>query len=159
MPKDLIRRCVLILIADGFEETETITWLSLVRQAGLCIKSVGLTRGLVNGAHGISLKPDLALGELEPWLNTTAIRAVILPGGEASLARLEADPRTHKLLHRVIEQEGQIVTGPDCMPMIQAAVRRGSETGKVDDGAAPVLVCGPERSLETWAQDLVRRLI
>jgi 4-methyl-5(b-hydroxyethyl)-thiazole monophosphate biosynthesis len=150
---------VLILIADGFEETETIIWLSLVRQAGLCIKSVGLTRGLVSGAHGISLKSDLALSELEPWLNTTAIRAVILPGGEASLARLEADPRTHKLLRRVVEQNGQIVTGSDCMPMVQAAARRGSQLREIDDDRpAPLLVCDPERSLEVLVQDLIRRL-
>lgn len=159
MPKDLTRRCVLILIADGFEETETITWLSLVRQAGLCIKSVGLTRGLVNGAHGISLKPDLALGELEPWLNTTAIRAVILPGGEASLARLEADPRTHRLLYWVVDQGGQIVANPVCMPMVQAIAKRSNKTGGIDTAPMPLLVGDPHQSPAIRIQDLIRQLI
>jgi putative intracellular protease/amidase len=150
---------VLILIADGFEETETITWLSLVRQAGLCIKSVGLTRGLVSGAHGISLKPDLALAELEPWLNTTAIRAVVLPGGGPSLARLEADPRTHRLLRWVMEQGGQIIANPEGMPMVQAVARRGNEIGEIDAGPRLLLVGEPHQAPEVLVQDLIRQLI
>ncbi len=56
--KDVNPRGALIILADGFEEIEAIVFLSLWRQAGLYIQSVGLTSGLVGGAHGIWMMPD-----------------------------------------------------------------------------------------------------
>lgn len=158
--RDSIQRCVLILIADGFEETETVMWLSTLRQAGLCVKSVGLTSGLVSGVHGIWLMPDLAFADLEPWLTTTAISLVILPGGKRSIARLEADPRVHELLRQVVEQCGQIVTGPEGLPLSRIAATWGSDRRGADAApASPLLLHDPEKSPEVFAQDLIRRLL
>lgn len=150
--------CVLIITADGFEETETIIWLSTMRQAGICIKSIGLTSGLVSGAHGIWLRPDLAFADLDHWLNTWAISLVILPGGWRSLARLEADPRVHQLLRQVVVQRGQIVTGPEGLPIPRAALG-GQEPGEVDKTLeSAVLLRDPAKALEAFVQDLIWRL-
>jgi putative intracellular protease/amidase len=150
---------VLILISDGFEELETITWLTALRQAGLCVKTVGLTRGLVSGAYGIWLKPDLTFADLDHFLDTTSIRLVILPNGGQSLAGLEADPRVHKLLRQVVEQRGQIVTDPEGLPILRAAAVWGSESGEADDNPeASVLLRDQEKSPEVFALHLIRRL-
>lgn len=154
------QRCVLIIIADGFEEVDTIVWLSGIRQAGLCVKSVGLTSGLVSGVHGIWLMPDLLLADLDHLLKTTGISLVILPRGEQSLARLEADPRVHKLLHQVVEQGGQIVTTSEGLPISQTAVAWDNVSGDTDDGQnGLILLHDPAISLEAFAQDLIRRLL
>lgn len=153
------QRCVLIILADGFEEIETIIWLSTLRQAGLCVKSVGVTTGLLSGAHGIWLMPDLTFSDLENLIKTTTISLVILPGEEQSLARLEAEPRLYKLLHQVIEQQGQIVTSSEGLQILRAAAvwdNGPEEMGH--DREEPVLLRDLTRPVEAFAQELIRRL-
>lgn len=160
IPRESTQRCVLMLIADGFEEAETIVLLSALRQAGLCVKCVGLTSGLVSSAHGVWLRPDLAFADLDPLLQTTAISLLILPRGKLCLARLEADPRVHKLLGRVIEQQGQIVTGPDGLPLARAAAVKNTEPEEPEgDWAGPLVLYNSAKSLETFVQNLIRRLL
>ncbi len=156
--KGVNQRCVLVIIADGFDEAETIVFLSLLRQAGLCVKSVGLTSGLVSSVHGVWLKPDLTLADLDGPTDTPSISAVILPEGRQSLARLEADPRVHRLLRRVVAQRGRIVTGHDGLQVARAAGVLLNEPRELDDDSMPVLLRKPEQSLGTFARDLIRRL-
>jgi hypothetical protein len=152
------RRCALIIIADGFEETETIIWLSTLRQAGLCIKSVGLTSGLVSGAHGIWLRPDLGFADLDHWLKTTGLSPIILPDGEQSLARLEADPRVHELLRQVVKQRGQIITGSEGLRLVRIAVEGDTKAGGPKDSFPEiVLLRDSTEAWESFAQNLVQR--
>lgn len=135
-------------------------WLSTLRQAGLCVKSVGLTSGLVSGVHGIRLMPDLAFADLESLLTTTAISLVILPGGKRSIARLEADPRVHGLLRQVVGHCGQIVTGPEGLSLSRIAATCRSEAGGTDPAREPPLLLHDlEKSPEVFAHDLIRRLL
>jgi hypothetical protein len=153
------KKCALVLVVDGFEEREAIVFLSLLRQAGLCAKSVGLTSGLVSSAHGVLLMPDLTLSDLDHWADTPSIGAVVLPEGRQSLARLETDPRVHKLLRQVVAQDGQIVTSREGLRVPRAAGLWGDELEQVDNGPrVPVLLREPNQSPETLAQDLIRRL-
>lgn len=160
LPEDTNQeRCALVVIADGFEETEVTVFLSLMRQAGLCVKSVGLTSGLIGSARGVWLMPDLTLTDLDRFTKTTSISAIILPEGGQSLARLEADPRVHRLLRQVVAQQGRIATSQEGLRVLRAAAMWGNEPGEADDGrGTSVLLREPGQSLETFAQDLVRRL-
>ncbi len=71
--KNTDQRCTLLIIADGFEEAEAVTILSALRQAGVCIKCVGLTSGLIGGAHGVWVRPDLTMADLDQAANTLSI--------------------------------------------------------------------------------------
>jgi hypothetical protein len=156
--KDAGQRCALVIIADGFEEVETIVLLSALRQAGLCVKSVALTNGLVGGAHGVWLMPDLILTDLD-LMDTTSINLVILPEGGRSLSRLEADPRVHQLLRQVVARRGQIATSLEGLRVPRAAAVWVSESGEANDNQkSPVLLRDPRQSPEAFAQELVRRL-
>ncbi len=153
------KRCALIVIADGFEETETFVFLSFLRRAGLCVKSVGLTSGLVSSAHGVRLMPDLTFSDLDSLTRTTAISAIILPEGRKSLDKLETDPRVHRLLRQVVAQSGQIVTGRDGLRVPRVAAVWAGERGESNDNhRMPVLLREPGQSLEAFAQELARRL-
>jgi putative intracellular protease/amidase len=157
--RDLNKRCALIIIADGFEEIETVTVLTLMRQAGLCIKSVGLTSGPVSGAHGVWVVPDLTLADVERLTDVTSISAVILPDGKQSLARLEADPRVHRLLRQVVAQRGQIATGRNGLKVVRAATVWDKVSAEVDNAfRVPVLVREWKQSAEKFVQELTRRL-
>jgi hypothetical protein len=156
--KDASQNCALVIIADGFEEVETIVLLSALRQAGLCVKSVALTNGLVGGAHGVWLMPDLILTDLD-LMDTTSINLVILAEGGRSLSRLEADPRVHQLLRQVVARRGQIATSPEGLRVPRAAAVWVDESREADDDwRTPVLLRDPGQSPEAFARDLVRRL-
>ncbi len=147
-----------MFIADGFEEVETIVLLSALRQAGLCVKSVALINGLVGGAHGVWLMPDLILTDLD-LMDTTSINLVILPGGRRSLSRLEADPRVHQLLRQLVARRGQIATSTEGLRVPRAAAVWVNESGEAnDDGRTAVLLRDPGQSPEAFARDLIRRL-
>ena len=151
--------CVLIFIVDGCEEAETILLLSALRRAGVCIKSISLTSGLISGAHGIWLMPDLALADIDRLINTTPVKLIIVPEGGQNLAILKADPRVHKLLRQVVAQKGQIAVGPEGLQVLQAAGLWVDKPGEIDDNDTPmVLLRDPQKSLESFAQDLIRRL-
>ncbi len=134
-----------------------IITLSLLRQAGLCVKSVGLTSGLIGSACGVRLMPDLALADLDHLSSGTYISIVILPAGKQSLVRLETDPRVHRLLRRVVAQHGQIVTGPEGLRVPRAAALWVSKPGG-DDQRLPVLLRNPNQSTQVFVQELIQRL-
>jgi hypothetical protein len=144
------------LFVDGFEEWETIIPLCLLRQAGLYVKSVGLTSGLVSSAHGVWLMPDLTLADLDDWTNTMSISVVILPEGRQSLARLETDPRVHKLLRQVVARNGQIVTSREGLRVLRVAALWDDELEQADDDQRmPVLLREPGQALEAFVQHLI----
>jgi putative intracellular protease/amidase len=153
------KKCALVVIADGFEETEATVFISLMRQAGLYVKSVGLTSGLISSARGVWLMPDLTLTDLDLLINSTPVSVIILPEGKQSLAKLEADPRLHRVLRQVVAQRGKIVTSQEGLRVLRAAALWASEPGTADDvRKSSVLLREPGQSVETFAQDLTRRL-
>jgi len=153
------KQCILILITDGFQELDAIILLSLLRQAGLWVKSVGLASGLVSSAHGVWLMPDLTLATLDKWTNAAFVSAVILPEGQQSLARLETDPRVHKLLRQIVAQNGQIVTSHEGLRVLRAAALWSDELERApNDHNMPVLLREPDQPPEILAQRLIRGL-
>jgi len=157
--KNVAQSCVLVIMTNGFDETETISIISILRQAGLCVKSVGLASGLVGSAHGLWLMPDLTLSDLDDLVKTKFVRMVVLPENEQSLARLEIDPRIHKFLSQVVAQKGQIAVGPRGMQLLKAASTQGNRLDNEKlDYASCLLIQKPGQSPEVFAHDLVRRL-
>lgn len=96
---------VFVLLASGFEESEVSTVVRTLRRSGLPVTVVGLAAGPVRGAYGMSLAPDSALSEVEAELP----QAIVLPGGVQGTRQLNADPRVHAFLRRVVEQGGYVV--------------------------------------------------
>ena len=96
---------VLILLAPGFEEAEVIPCMTQLRKASLPVSLVGLTSRQVTGWHGLSICPDVALDEVGDY---GALKLVVIPGGRQCATMLVIDPRVHRLLNTVIEQEGRV---------------------------------------------------
>lgn len=89
---------VLVPLAEGFEEIETITPIDLLRRAGAEVTLAALVDGIhVTGRSGITLHADTTLttvGERE-------FDCLLLPGGPG-VKHLRADPRVraHVLRHQ-----------------------------------------------------------
>jgi 4-methyl-5(b-hydroxyethyl)-thiazole monophosphate biosynthesis len=77
---------VYMLLGTGFEETEAIAPLDLLRRAGVQVLTVGVNGKTVYGGHGIGIEADIALSEMD----LTALEMIILPGGLGGVASVRA---------------------------------------------------------------------
>lgn len=95
-------KTAIIVLADGFEETEATVPADILRRAGVDVSLVGLERLVVRGAHGIKLQVDRTLREVEE------ADAVILPGGMPGATNLSASTTLLKILKRQLA-DGRLV--------------------------------------------------
>lgn len=77
---------IYMFLAEGFEETEALATLDVLRRAELEVATVGIGRNIVTGAHGIPVTADVMDCEVIPDENCDA---VILPGGMPGTLNLE----------------------------------------------------------------------
>ena len=68
---------VYMLLGTGFEETEAIAPLDLLRRAGVEVQTVGLNGKVIYGSHGIGVEADIEIGQMD----LTSLEMIILPGG------------------------------------------------------------------------------
>jgi len=95
---------ICLFLADGFEEIEALTPLDLLIRAGADIKTVGIGKKRVTGAHGISLFADMCDEEID----FSKIDTVILPGGMPGTLNLDSSPTVHKAIDTVTNNNGRI---------------------------------------------------
>ena len=77
---------VYVLLGTGFEETEAIAPIDLLRRAGVQVLTVGVNGKTVVGGHGIGVAADITLEEMD----LTAMDMIVLPGGLGGVASVRA---------------------------------------------------------------------
>lgn len=77
---------VYVLLGTGFEETEAIAPLDLLRRAGVQALTVGINGKTVYGSHSIGVEADITLDEMD----LTAVDMIVLPGGLGGVASVRA---------------------------------------------------------------------
>ena len=77
---------VYMLLGTGFEETEAIAPLDLLRRAGITVQTVGITGKTVFGSHGIGVTADILPEEME----LQSMEMIVLPGGLGGVASARA---------------------------------------------------------------------
>ena len=70
---------VAVMIAEGFEEIETLTPVDLLRRAGVEVVTVG--NELVKGSRNITIATDMRVKDFLEQCKTQLPDAVIIPGG------------------------------------------------------------------------------
>jgi len=77
---------IYMLLGTGFEETEAIAPLDLLRRAGIEVLTVGLNGKIIYGGHGIGVEADIEIGEMD----LTNMEMIVLPGGLGGVASIRA---------------------------------------------------------------------
>ena len=77
---------VYMLLGTGFEETEAITPLDLLRRAEIETMTVGVNGKVIYGAHGIGVEADIELGQMD----LTDLDMIVLPGGLGGVTSVRA---------------------------------------------------------------------
>ena len=68
---------VYVLLGTGFEETEAIAPIDLLRRAGAEVCTVGIQGKLIYGSHGIGVEADITIDQLD----LSDLEMIVLPGG------------------------------------------------------------------------------
>ena len=71
-------KTVLVVIAPGFEEIETITVVDILRRAGARVTLAGTAPGILKGSRNIKLEPDENLDNI----GEKEFDLICLPGGQ-----------------------------------------------------------------------------
>jgi protein deglycase len=93
----------LIILADGFEETEAITPIDILRRAGVEVTVAGLHARQVTGSHQVTIFADTTLKELKDNFDVT-----ILPGGSPGAANLAASQKVLNLVQEMSRQKKMV---------------------------------------------------
>ena len=75
---------IYMLLGTGFEETEAIAPLDLLRRAGLEVQTVGLNSKVIYGSHGIGVEADIEIHQMD----LAQMEMIILPGGLGGVASI-----------------------------------------------------------------------
>lgn len=78
---------IYIFLANGFEESEALVPLDILRRANIGVKTVGIGSNNITGSHGITVVTDT----VNKNLSFENLEGIILPGGLPGATNLEAD--------------------------------------------------------------------
>ena len=90
---------VYILLGEGFEESEALVPADLLRRAGAEVALVGLEELEVTGGHGITVKADITLAEVEE----DKMEMLVLPGGAGGVESLQMNLFALALIQRAYD--------------------------------------------------------
>lgn len=79
---------VYMLLGTGFEETEAVAPIDLLRRAGVSVATVGIGGKVIVGSHGIPVTADMELGQMD----LTQLDMIVLPGGMKGVASIKSCP-------------------------------------------------------------------
>lgn len=100
-----------LFLADGFEETEAIATLDVLRRGNIKTKTVGVGGEFIFGTHEIVVKADAT------EVDYSDIDGVILPGGMPGTLNLQKDEGVTKAVNYCMEN-GKLVAAICAAPMI-----------------------------------------
>ncbi len=91
---------VYVFLANGFEETEAIAPIDILRRSGVEVKTVGIGSNLITSSHKITVTTDIS----EDELTEKNLEAVILPGGMPGTLNLEASATVQKYIDIAVKK-------------------------------------------------------
>ncbi len=89
---------VLVPLAPGFEEIETITVVDILRRAGIDVTMAGTIEGSIIGSRKIRVMADISIDQVVDH----TFDMVVLPGGQPGTKHLGKDPRVKKILENAV---------------------------------------------------------
>ena len=97
---------VLILATAQCDEEFVVRCLCQMRQKQIDVALVGLYPGLIAGIHGVWLRPDENLANVDAVLQGQSPRLLILPGPDHCTLQLLLNPRVSELIEMTLQDGG-----------------------------------------------------
>ena len=102
---------VLVTLAPGFEEIETITVVDILRRAGARVVLAATEEGPVEGSRGVSVLADALIDQVDD----NDFDLVVLPGGQPGTANLQKNKTVKAIIqnmHRSQKKVAAICAAP-----------------------------------------------
>lgn len=128
---------VYMLLGTGFEETEAIAPLDLLRRAGVEALTVGINGKAVSGSHKIVVEADITIGQMD----LTDMEMIIIPGGLGGVASLRSSKEALEAL-KFGWDNGKIVAAICAGPTVLADLG-------ITDGLRATCYPGQEKNMGT----------
>lgn len=106
---------VYMLLGTGFEETEAIAPLDLLRRADVEVLTVGVNGKVIYGAHNIGIEADIELSQMD----LTDLDMIVLPGGLGGVTSVRASKEAMEAL-RFAWDNGKFVAAICAGPTVLA---------------------------------------
>ena len=90
-------KTVLVPVAPGFEEIETISVVDILRRAGARVILAGTIQGPLKGSRGVLVLPDENLDDVLD----KEFDLIVLPGGQPGTDNLKGDARIIQLVKKM----------------------------------------------------------
>lgn len=106
---------IYVFLAQGFEETEAVTPIDILRRCGKEVVTVGVGDNIITGSHGITVVADTEDKLIE--LNAD-LEMIILPGGMPGTLNLEKSEVVQKAIDYCIANDlyvGAICAAPSIL--------------------------------------------
>ena len=100
---------VYVFLAEGFEETEAIVPVDILRRGELEVATVGVTGQVVTSSHGVPVVADVLACEVMP---DETCQAVILPGGMPGTLNLEKSEKVKEFINWA--EDNSVIMGAIC---------------------------------------------
>ena len=110
-----MRKTVLIVLADGFEEIDAITPIDVLRRAGLEVIVAGVGKREVTGAHEITVETDLMIEQYQGNPD-----AIVLPGGMPGAENLQKSEALKDMLQKM-KRSGKLIAAICASPAVVLA--------------------------------------
>lgn len=110
-----MKKTVLIVLADGFEEIEAITPIDVLRRAGLEVIVAGVGKREVTGAHEIAVETDLMIEQYQGNPD-----AIVLPGGMPGAENLQKSEALKNMLQKM-KRSGKLIAAICASPAVVLA--------------------------------------
>ena len=108
---------VYVLLGTGFEETEAIAPVDLLRRADVEVQTVGVTGKTVFSSHNIGIVADITIDQMD----LTNLEMIILPGGLGGVASVRASKPAMDAL-KFAWENGKFVAAICAGPSVLAAL-------------------------------------
>jgi len=115
---------VLVFLANGFEETEAIAPIDILRRNGQKVITVGIGEEIITSSHGVTVVPDVT--EVDIAL-TSDIDMIVLPGGMPGTLNLEKSRTVQDMIDFCV-QNGKFIGAICAAPSILG--RKGLLSGR-----------------------------
>ena len=109
------KKKVLIVLADGFEETEAIAPIDTLRRADIDVRIAGLSGLEITGGHGIKVLADIKLDDIKEEFD-----AIVFPGGSMGAENLSKSEKVKKLI-KEMHKKGKIIAAICASPAVVLA--------------------------------------
>lgn len=106
---------IYVYLADGFEETEAITPIDMLRRAGKKVITVGVGDNIITSSHGIPVVTDTIVQEAPV---NDELEMIVLPGGMPGTLNLEKSDYVQKAVDFCMEKNipiGAICAAPSIL--------------------------------------------